>query len=178
MSDVSQGPGWWQASDLKWYPPEEQPNYEAPPPPGQPPFPQLRPAERPPQPMGAPPTSAYASGIERAGAAIIDAVPGIVALGVIIAIVSDTLAIIGVALLLAMAFQYWNRGYRLGTIGSTIGMSMLKFKEVSVETGEPIGFGTAAKREFFGLLMKTKPKTVFVRLSGDTTVNAPERFSR
>lgn len=25
MSDVSQGPGWWQASDGKWYPPEQQP---------------------------------------------------------------------------------------------------------------------------------------------------------
>jgi hypothetical protein len=31
MSDVSNGPGWWQASDGKWYPPEQQPNYEAPP---------------------------------------------------------------------------------------------------------------------------------------------------
>src|SRR2546423_7309784 len=25
MSDTPQGPGWWQASDLKWYPPEQQP---------------------------------------------------------------------------------------------------------------------------------------------------------
>jgi hypothetical protein len=25
MSDVSQGPGWWQASDHKWYPPEAVP---------------------------------------------------------------------------------------------------------------------------------------------------------
>ncbi|MCU1497810.1 MAG: hypothetical protein JWM47_1763 [Acidimicrobiales bacterium] len=25
MSDVSQGPGWWQAADLKWYPPEQSP---------------------------------------------------------------------------------------------------------------------------------------------------------
>lgn len=25
MSEVSQGPGWWQASDGKWYPPEAQP---------------------------------------------------------------------------------------------------------------------------------------------------------
>ena len=25
MSDVSQGPGWWLASDGKWYPPEQQP---------------------------------------------------------------------------------------------------------------------------------------------------------
>jgi hypothetical protein len=40
MSDVSQGPGWWQASDLKWYPPESQPNYAPPPPPpSQPPPP-------------------------------------------------------------------------------------------------------------------------------------------
>ena len=25
MSDTSQGPGWWQASDGKWYPPEQSP---------------------------------------------------------------------------------------------------------------------------------------------------------
>jgi hypothetical protein len=31
MTDRSQGPGWWQASDLKWYPPEQHPNYVAPP---------------------------------------------------------------------------------------------------------------------------------------------------
>jgi hypothetical protein len=30
MSDVAQGPGWWLASDGKWYPPESAP---APPPP-------------------------------------------------------------------------------------------------------------------------------------------------
>ncbi len=28
MSDVSQGPGWWLASDGKWYPPESAPNYQ------------------------------------------------------------------------------------------------------------------------------------------------------
>jgi hypothetical protein len=33
MSDQSQGPGWWQASDGKWYAPETHPNY-VPPPPG------------------------------------------------------------------------------------------------------------------------------------------------
>ncbi|MGI9602182.1 MAG: YbjQ family protein [Acidimicrobiales bacterium] len=31
MSDVSQGPGWWQASDGKWYPPETAPPGAAPP---------------------------------------------------------------------------------------------------------------------------------------------------
>jgi Domain of unknown function (DUF4190) len=29
MSDVSQGPGWWQASDNKWYPPTATPAYGA-----------------------------------------------------------------------------------------------------------------------------------------------------
>ncbi len=27
MSDTPNGPGWWQASDGKWYPPESHPNY-------------------------------------------------------------------------------------------------------------------------------------------------------
>jgi hypothetical protein len=33
MSDVPRGPGWWQASDLKWYPPERHPQYLTPRPP-------------------------------------------------------------------------------------------------------------------------------------------------
>jgi hypothetical protein len=36
MSDVSQGPGWWIASDGKWYPPEQHPNYQPPSPPAPP----------------------------------------------------------------------------------------------------------------------------------------------
>lgn len=32
MSDASGGPGWWQASDGKWYPPERHPGYQPPPP--------------------------------------------------------------------------------------------------------------------------------------------------
>lgn len=38
MSDVSQGPGWWQASDGRWYPPQPAaPAPPPPPPPGPPP---------------------------------------------------------------------------------------------------------------------------------------------
>ena len=33
MSDVAQGPGWWIASDGKWYPPESHPAATPPPPP-------------------------------------------------------------------------------------------------------------------------------------------------
>jgi hypothetical protein len=37
MSDVSQGPGWWQASDGKWYPPQPAAPVAPPPPPSGPP---------------------------------------------------------------------------------------------------------------------------------------------
>jgi hypothetical protein len=50
MSDISQGPGWWQASDLKWYPPELHADYVAPRPPVTPtlpPPPKLPPAPTP-----------------------------------------------------------------------------------------------------------------------------------
>lgn len=30
VSDTSQGPGWWQASDGRWYPPEQHPDYQGP----------------------------------------------------------------------------------------------------------------------------------------------------
>ena len=33
MSDTRSGPGWWQASDGKWYPPQQQQSYWSPPPP-------------------------------------------------------------------------------------------------------------------------------------------------
>lgn len=33
MSDIAQGPGWWRASDGRWYPPEQHPNYQRLPPP-------------------------------------------------------------------------------------------------------------------------------------------------
>jgi hypothetical protein len=29
MADISQGPGWRQASDSKWYPPEQHPDAES-----------------------------------------------------------------------------------------------------------------------------------------------------
>lgn len=63
MSHAPQGPGWWQASDHKWYPPEQHPSYGAPPP--QPPMP-------PPAPQAAPPGPGYYS----AGASGYPAPPG------------------------------------------------------------------------------------------------------
>ncbi len=48
MSDVSQGPGWWVASDGKWYPPHLRPDYRPEPPPSAAPVQPLSP----PQPVG------------------------------------------------------------------------------------------------------------------------------
>jgi Domain of unknown function (DUF4190) len=39
VSDVSQGPGWWLASDGKWYSPEQAPGYRVEPPPAEAPGP-------------------------------------------------------------------------------------------------------------------------------------------
>ena len=47
MSDVSQGPDWWQASDLKWYPPELHADYVPPRTPTLPPPPKLAPPPTP-----------------------------------------------------------------------------------------------------------------------------------
>ncbi len=46
MSDVGQGPGWWQATDGKWYAPETHPDYR-PPQPQIPPPPPMVPPEAP-----------------------------------------------------------------------------------------------------------------------------------
>ena len=56
MSELSQGPEWWQASDLKWYPPEQHPEYVAPFRPGRSPVPPPRPADRPPPETATPST--------------------------------------------------------------------------------------------------------------------------
>jgi len=52
-----------------------------------------------------------------------------------------------VAGLLALAWVTWNHGYRQGTAGSSIGKSLLKFKLVSENTGQPIGFGPSIMRQ-------------------------------
>jgi hypothetical protein len=47
MSDASGGPGWWQATDGKWYLPEQHPNYQPPAPPLPPPPPGWGPSNYP-----------------------------------------------------------------------------------------------------------------------------------
>ena len=57
MSDVSGGPGWWQASDGRWYRPEQHPDFRAPAPP-------------PAAPYGLPPGGPPAMALPSAGAGV------------------------------------------------------------------------------------------------------------
>jgi uncharacterized RDD family membrane protein YckC len=49
--------------------------------------------------------------------------------------------------LVGLAYLVWNYGYRQGTTGSSIGKSLMKFKVVSENTGQPIGFGMSVVRQ-------------------------------
>lgn len=49
--------------------------------------------------------------------------------------------------LVALAFVFWNLGYKQGTTGSSIGKGITRFKVVGEETGQPIGFGKSSLRE-------------------------------
>jgi uncharacterized RDD family membrane protein YckC len=57
------------------------------------------------------------------------------------------LTVMWIAVLVALGYFAWNLGYRQGTTGSSIGKSVLGFRVVSENTGEPIGFGLSVLRE-------------------------------
>jgi uncharacterized RDD family membrane protein YckC len=56
------------------------------------------------------------------------------------------------ALLVGSAYLVWNYGYRQGTTGSSIGKSVIKFKVVSENTGQPVGFGMSVLRQTVHLI--------------------------
>jgi uncharacterized RDD family membrane protein YckC len=147
-------------------------NYPPPPPqPGeyQPPEGAGRPASSP----AALPTDAYTPWATRALAALIDYAPYAVVLGIgygIEAATQETVCIkdtsgynvgdvcatgnstLGVAaflvsVLAGLVYVVWNYGYKQGTTGSSIGKSILKFKVVSENTGQPLGFGLSFLRQ-------------------------------
>lgn len=48
---------------------------------------------------------------------------------------------------LYLVIWFWNRVYRQGTTGRSVGKSVLKIRLVGQETGQPIGKGSAFLRE-------------------------------
>jgi uncharacterized RDD family membrane protein YckC len=119
------------------------------------------------------PKQAYTPWLTRVGARLIDTLPfaGIVAVGWLVLqnsvdsaclteigptsadqICSVTYSTVGLtvmcgALLAGLVYLLWNYGYRQGATGSSIGKSVLKFKVVSENTGEPIGFVSSVLRQ-------------------------------
>jgi uncharacterized RDD family membrane protein YckC len=141
VSDTSQGPGWWQASDGKWYAPEQAPG-------GQP---------------AAAPGAAGAAGTSqwgpladwgtRAIAILIDwvAIVVVVILGfvlsAIISAVSSTLgALFSLVFYLAYLGVWLYMGYLVGLKGRSPGMAIMGLKCVSEETGQVIGAGQGVIR--------------------------------
>ena len=151
MSDTSQGPGWWQASDGKWYPPDQQPG----PAPGQMPYGYKQYGYG----YSYGPTAAYSGFWRRVGASIVD--------GIILAIPTNLLSVAvsagstgafagaslspgasaGVTLInTAIAVAYY--GYFEGTRGQTVGKMALGIKVVDVDNGDLIGVPRAIGRYF------------------------------
>ncbi len=142
------------------YPPPPPPSGGyAPPPPG--------PAIR------ALPSQAYTSWFTRVGAYLIDILPFVVILGAGWLVLQNSVnsvcltditrydvnqicsigystagvTVMWAAVLAGLAYLVWNYGYRQGVSGSSIGKSVLKFKVVSENSGEPIGFGMSLLRQ-------------------------------
>lgn len=141
MSEVSQGPGWWQASDGKWYPPEQAPGSQAP---------------------AAAPSDVYGTGSPigpladwgtRALATLIDwaastalVIAGVI-LAVIVAAISSALGILlaFVVYLAAGALGFYF-AYMNGACGQSPGKKIMGIKVVSEETGRVIGGGLGIVR--------------------------------
>ena len=152
MSDAPQGEGWWQASDGKWYPPEQAPGT---------PQPQ---AAMPAQGYGQPaPGAAETPGMSqwgpladwgtRAIAYVID-VAFVIVLGIVgfiisfaFAIVSDVLgALVGLLFYIVYAGAFLYFGFLVGAKGRSPGMAIMGLRCVGEETGQLIGGGTGVIR--------------------------------
>jgi uncharacterized RDD family membrane protein YckC len=137
MSDVSQGPGWWQASDGKWYSPEQGTAGQAP-------------AAT--YPSGSP-TGPLASWGTRVGATLIDwaASMAVVIAGFVLALIlgaiSSSLGIlVGLVVYLAAFAVSIYFTYMTGACGQSPGKKVMGIKVVSEETGQVIGGGLGIVR--------------------------------
>lgn len=138
-------------------PPQQQGGYAPPPPAG----------------FGGPSPETYTPWLTRVLAWLIDYVPYLIIVGIgygIEAATQETVCVtdtsefdlgdfcatgnstLGVAafllsIVIGLAYIVWNYGYKQGTTGSSIGKGIMKFKVVSEETGQPIGFGMSIVRQ-------------------------------
>ena len=144
MSDVSQGPGWWQASDGKWYSPEQRPAAQAPAPSPTDAYPSSS------SPIGPGPLADWGT---RVVATLIDWAASMVLvfaaflLALIVGLVSEALGIIvGIVVYLVAAAAGLYFAYMNGACGPSPGKKVMGIKVVSEQTGQVIGGGLGIVR--------------------------------
>lgn len=139
MSDAPQGPGWWQASDGKWYAPEQAPG--------------AAPAPGYGVPAGDVVGTTLADWGQRVVAYLIDGallfvffIVGLI-LSVILGQISSALGgLVMVLVYLVYIAGFFYYGYLVGLRGSSPGMALTGLKCVGEETGQVIGGGTGVVR--------------------------------
>jgi uncharacterized RDD family membrane protein YckC len=155
MSDTAQGPGWWQASDGKWYPPDQQPG----PAPGQMPYGYTQHGYG----YAYGPAHVYSGFWRRFAAGFLDGLIISVPTRILSTAVSagSTGALFGTGLspgasaavtLINTVFAAAYYGYLEGTRGQTIGKMALGIKVVDADNGELIGIPRAVGRYFASFL--------------------------
>ena len=166
MSDVSQGPGWWQASDGKWYSPEQAQGYQAPPAPAAPTggYQSAAPAGGY---QGGEQTGAYQGGQQTGGpgpggladwgtrvvATLIDSgimiavlIAGLIVAAILGAISTALGILVWLVVYLAFIGASFYFTYMTGAVGQSPGKKVMGIKVVSEETGQPIGGGLGIVR--------------------------------
>ncbi|MCU1354075.1 MAG: domain containing protein [Acidimicrobiales bacterium] len=160
MSDTSQGPGWWQASDGKWYPPEQATPATPTPPPTAPPA--YNPTATAPAPgYSAPPAyGAPAGGApqgqlvewpQRVLATIVDWVL-LVPVMIVAVIFLKIFAPLGFIMYLGVIAASFYFSYLTGETGQSPGKRLIGIKVVSEQTGQPIGGGMGIARSFIHII--------------------------
>ncbi len=56
--------------------------------------------------------------------------------------------VLGLGILLAIAVNLWNRVFRMGRTGQSVGKSVVGLRLIHTQTGQPIGAGMCFVREF------------------------------
>ncbi len=179
MAGTGGPPGWWIASDGKWYPPELHPTVRAeraisepsvvspgtafgasPEWPGA--------TTRAPVPYQYGPSRGsfrYALYGSRVIAYVVDAFVTGVAIWMAMVLSLAVTRSTGVGVLLAIAFALWYHVWKLGTSGQTWGMRALKISLADKSTGKhPVGIGRALLRALLAFVITCIPFGIFVDL--------------
>lgn len=179
MADTSQGAGWWQASDGKWYPPEQHPNYRPPPPP--------RPPNSPTEggaPFGAPIASApppYAPVPSSAPGTYFDAASGLtLPQGVVLAGTGRRIGAFFLAIPLSIVtlfFGYLIWGLIAWGRGQTPALQVLGMRCWRPETGRVAGWWWMALREIIGRIAESILSIITLLLSLILMLTRKDRMS-